>query len=240
MNVGRLVTEIDTELRARGSIERAEYEKTYLRSELQHYGTSVPVIRSIAKSVSARYPELGHDDLVVRVDALWSMRVHECRMVAVELLNLFVARLRCDDLALLERLLRDARTWALVDGLAASVVGPLVERHPELGVGLDRWATDDDFWLRRSALLALLPALRRGAGDFRRFSRYADSMLEEKEFFIRKAIGWVLRETARKRPALVYEWLLPRVGRASGVTIREAISPSPSSSGPRSSQPADR
>ena len=50
-------------------------------------------------------------------------------------------------------------------------------------------------------------------------------MLDEREFFIRKAIGWVLRDTARKRPDLVFDWLLPRAERASGVTIREAIKP---------------
>jgi 3-methyladenine DNA glycosylase AlkD len=48
-------------------------------------------------------------------------------------------------------------------------------------------------------------------------------MLDEREFFIRKAIGWVLRETGRKRPELVSEWLLPRAARASGVTVREAV-----------------
>lgn len=48
-------------------------------------------------------------------------------------------------------------------------------------------------------------------------------MLEEKEFFIRKAIGWVLRETSKKRPDLVYVWLVPRAHRASGVTMREAV-----------------
>jgi 3-methyladenine DNA glycosylase AlkD len=68
-----------------------------------------------------------------------------------------------------------------------------------------------------------LLALRRGAGDFDRFARYADAMLDENEFFVRKAIGWVLRDTARKRPDLVFEWLEPRARRASGVTIREAV-----------------
>jgi 3-methyladenine DNA glycosylase AlkD len=100
-----------------------------------------------------------------------------------------------------------------------------VESDPPLAATLDRWAADDDFWIRRSALLALLPGLRRGAGDFDRFARYADGMLDEKEFFIRKAIGWVLRETAKKRPTLVFEWLLPRAARASGVTLREAVKP---------------
>jgi 3-methyladenine DNA glycosylase AlkD len=50
-------------------------------------------------------------------------------------------------------------------------------------------------------------------------------MLDEQEFFICKAIGWVLRDTARKRPDMIYEWLLPRAARASGVTLREAVKP---------------
>ena len=69
--------------------------------------------------------------------------------------------------------------------------------------------------------------LRRGSGDFGRFGRYADSMLEEREFFIRKAIGWVLRDTGRKRPELIAAWLEPRAERASGVTLREAVKPLP-------------
>lgn len=51
------------------------------------------------------------------------------------------------------------------------MVGGLVERHPELGAMLDRWAADSNFWLRRSAMLALLISLREGRGDFNRFSR---------------------------------------------------------------------
>jgi 3-methyladenine DNA glycosylase AlkD len=103
------------------------------------------------------------------------------------------------------------------------VAGSLVERSPTLGRKLDRWARDPDFWIRRSAMLALLMPLRRGGGDFERFSRYADAMLDEREFFIRKAIGWVLRDTSKRRPAMVSEWLAPRMHRASGVTLREAL-----------------
>ena len=50
-------------------------------------------------------------------------------------------------------------------------------------------------------------------------------MLDEREFFIRKAIGWVLRETGKRRPGLVADWLALRVHRASGVTVREAVKP---------------
>jgi len=219
-----LAEQIDAGLRARAKPERAAAEKAYLKSSLEHYGTSMPAIRASVQEVVGRRG-LEHDDLIALVEQLWSGGVHERRAAAVEALEAHGAALRADDITLLERLLRESQTWALVDGLAASIVGPLVEREPSLGATLDRWASDDDFWIRRSALLALLLALRRGAGDFERFGRYADAMLDEKEFFVRKAIGWVLRDTGRKRPDLVFEWLLPRAARASGVTLREAVKP---------------
>lgn len=169
--------------------------------------------------------KLDHDDVIAVAEGLWSEPVHERRMAAVEVLAHNVDRLGYDDVVLLERLLREARTWALVDGLAASVVGTLVEGDERFAAVLDRWAADEDFWMRRSALLAHLVPLRRGGGDFERFGRYADAMLHEREFFVRKAIGWVLRDTARRRPGLVYAWLLPRAARLSGVTLREAVKP---------------
>ena len=123
----------------------------------------------------------------------------------------------------MEALLRDSRTWALVDGLAGDVAGSIAQREPA-GADpiLDRWAADPDFWVRRAALLAELKPLRAGA-SFDRFGRHADAMLDEREFFIRKAIGWVLREAAKRRAPEVIAWLAPRTGRASGVTMREAV-----------------
>ncbi len=166
---------------------------------------------------------LQRGDVVALAEALWERPIHELRMAAVMVLVRNAKLLEPADLPLVERFLRESRTWALVDELAANVVGVMVVQHPELGEGLDRWAVDEDFWIRRSALLALLIPLRQGGGDWDRFTRYADAMLEEKEFFIRKAIGWILRDTSRKRPEMVAAWIEPRAKRASGVTIREAV-----------------
>jgi 3-methyladenine DNA glycosylase AlkD len=213
---------LEQRLRAVGSPDRAEHERAYLKSDLEFVGVGVPAIRAAATALW-RSRDLDRPELLELVDLLWDRGIHECRMAAVELLDLGGPLLRAGDIALLERLVRESRTWALVDGLAASVIGPLAERCPELASTLDRWASDDDLWVRRAALLAHLPALRRGEGDFERFAGYADRMLEEREFFIRKAIGWVLRDTARRRPQLVTAWLAPRVHRASGVTVREAV-----------------
>ncbi len=218
---------IESDLRAQGTPARAASEKAYLKSDLEFTGTPVPATRAVIRSWCRARPGLTRQELVALTRALWARPVFECRMAAVELLDAKAGLLEAGDAVLVEQMLRTARTWALVDGLAEHVMGGLTERCPELTTMLDRWACADDFWLRRSAMLALLRPLRRGEGDFERFSRYADQMLDEKEFFIRKAIGWVLRETAKRRPELVAAWLAPRAHRASGVTMREAVKPLP-------------
>ncbi len=218
----QLAAALESELRDAGTTERAVNEKRYLKSDLEHFGVPVPVVRKLARrSVSG----LGLDRGAVLAlsEILWGRPVHERRLAAVEVLVRYAALLEAEDLGRIETLIRGAKTWALVDPLAVKVAGALVERFPELGRDLDRWASDGDFWVRRSALLALLPPLRRGAGDRERFARYADAMLEEREFFVRKAIGWVLREIAKQRPEWVAAWLAPRAARASGVTLREAV-----------------
>ncbi|HEX9527066.1 MAG TPA: DNA alkylation repair protein [Streptosporangiaceae bacterium] len=214
-------------LRRVGTAARAASEKAYLKSDLDFAGAGVPAIRAMVARWSKARPALHHDQVTGLVTALWTSPLYECRQAAVVLLERTSRLLGPADTGLLENLLRTSRTWALVDGLAVNVVGDIVDRWPEASDVLDRWAGDDDFWLRRSAILALLRPLRAGGGDFERFARYADAMLEEKEFFVRKAIGWVLREVAKRRPELVAAWLAPRVHRASGVTVREAVKPLP-------------
>ena len=216
-------TDLLVSLRELADPVRAVSEKKYLKSELEHLGAGAQAIRAVAKGFVRANRDASRTVVLDVVRTLWASPVHEARTLAFELLDAYGPVLRPADARLVERMIRESKTWALVDPLAISVAGGLVERFDELGPTLDRWATDDDFWVRRASMLALLKPLRRGEGDFARFARYADAMLDEKEFFIRKAIGWILRETSKKRPDLVYEWLLPRASRASGVTLREAL-----------------
>jgi 3-methyladenine DNA glycosylase AlkD len=222
LDAGRAADDVEGRLRALGTPERAEHERRYLKSDLEHLGATVWQIRREAKSWAKGHPELSHGELIELVETLWAKPVHERRMAAVMLLEAFPGLVAPSDLPLLERLVREAKTWAYVDALAGDVLGLLLLRHPRSASELDRWAKDPDFWVRRAALLAQIKPLRDGV-PFTRFGRYADAMLDEKEFFIRKAIGWVLRETGKTRPDEVYEWLAPRIGRASGVTVREAV-----------------
>lgn len=222
--MGDAAADVERQLTAAGSPERADREAAYLKSDLRHLGVTVPVVRRTVKDHVRALGPLDHDDVVALVATLWERPVHECRLAAVELLVLHAEQLRPGDVDLLERLLGEARTWALVDPLAARAVGSLRDRHPEdVDPVLRRWVTDDDVWIRRSALLAHLVALREGRGDWERFCGLADPLLGDREFFVRKAIGWVLRDTGRRRPDLVADWLAPRAHRAAGLTVREAV-----------------
>jgi 3-methyladenine DNA glycosylase AlkD len=224
MDLQQLAEDLERELAAQGDPARAEKERAYLKSDLTFLGVGVPGTRAAVKRLVRAHPDPGHDQVVALAEALWAEPVHERRLAAVELLDLRSELLRPDDLPLLEALLREARTWALVDGLAANVVGTVRECYlDEVEPVLERWSRDDDHWLRRASLLAYLVALREGRGDFEAFARKADRMLEEREFFVRKAIGWVLRDTGRRRPELVVAWLEPRAHRAAGLTVREAV-----------------
>ena len=168
-------------------------------------------------------PRMEHDELVAVATELWEPPIHELRTAAVLLLARDVGCLTADDLPLIERMARESRTWALLDYLAVDVLGPIVEADPAaLRAELDAWSNDTDFWVRRASLLGELRPIRHGA-PMDRFLRRADRMLDEREFFIRKAIGWVLREAGKRRPEEVAAWLAPRTDRASGVTMREAV-----------------
>lgn len=214
---------IEAEIERHRDPARAAAEKRYLKSELEFVGAGTEAVRNAVKAALKAAGRLDRATVLALVEALWAKPVHELRAAAFEALHANVKLLEREDVNLVERLMRETRNWAFVDALSVHIAGNLVVRFPDLDGVLDRWAADGDFWLRRAAMLALLEPLRRGGGDFERFAAYADGMLEEKEFFIRKAIGWVLREVAKKRPELVDSWLAPRIGRTSGVTVREAV-----------------
>lgn len=217
-----LVAELEEALRAVGEEQRAVGSKAYLKSDLEFIGVAATPLRLVVREFLARYPDLDHRQLTGLVLALWERPVYELKAVAVALLERRHRELVISDLVLIEDLLRDSHTWALVDWLCTKVVASIVERDPEPARGvLGRWSTDEDFWIRRSSLLAQLPALRAGGGDFDFFASIAASMVSEEEFFIRKAIGWVVRDVSKKRPGLAFGFLAENIERMSGLTLRE-------------------
>jgi 3-methyladenine DNA glycosylase AlkD len=141
----------------------------------------------------------------------------------VDLLRQHSAQLSVNELPALQALLLQDAWWETVDGLSAviaDVMHATVQQNPNAAATMDVWHTHPSHWVRRSAMLHQLGW--RLDTDTTRLFGYATQLADEKEFFIRKAIGWALRDYARWNPQAVTDFLVEHRARLSGLTVREA------------------
>ncbi|MEU1419835.1 MULTISPECIES: DNA alkylation repair protein [unclassified Kitasatospora] len=207
---------------------RADGEKAYLKSRLEHIGVPLPAMRTVVRNFVRRHPGIDRDTLLELTEELWAPPVHESRSCAALLLESRSDLLVREDTGYLEQLLRECETWAHVDLIAPKGAGALLLRLPETAEDFLRWSRDDHQWVRRGGILSYLLALRdRGEFPhyFAAFGELADPLLTDSRFFVRKALGWALREGAKHHPEEVADWLRARLPRVSGLTLREAIRP---------------
>lgn len=223
MKPAAVVAHFEARFRELGTESRAKSVKAYMKSELRFHGVDAKQLRTACAAFRAAHGPPAREALVANVDALFATDGFDLRSAAIALMERDWKVLEDKDLPWLVEKARTGACWAHVDFLAAKVIEPLLEREGGLGKCVAAWAKDPDFWVRRVALLAQLRALRHGGGDFALFAKIAAPMLPEREFFIRKAIGWVLREVSKQRPALVRDFLLAHAPDCSGVTWREAV-----------------
>lgn len=200
-----LAARITAELIGLADPERAASAGAYLKvaenGTLPLLGVRRPVVRKTARALAT-----GQDDLLPTVIVLWDEAVHrEQRYAAQDLLGLGWTRGRLDLLDLHEHHIVSGAWWDHVDETAHRVAD-LVRTHPgELGAVLRAWSTDDDRWLRRSAIIGQLGL--RDRVDLDLLADVIEPNREDPEFFVRKAIGWALREVARWNPAWVTSYV---------------------------------
>jgi len=220
-DASRALDELDRTLKAAGKPARAKSDAAYLKSDLVFYGVTLPELHRITRAYVKEHPEI--DRRTPRGLGLGAFATdhHDIRSAALGIIDQRRALLEERDLPWLLDMVDASNTWAHVDWLAVGIIGDVVGRYPASLRWLPKWAKQKNFWIRRTAILAQHDQLKHGEGDWPLFTRLADSMLHEKEFFIRKSIGWVLRETSKKRPKLVYDYIKPRRDRMSGLTLRE-------------------
>ena len=195
-----LADDIESRLRAVGTVKRAEGEKLYLRSDLDFTGATVTDTRAVVKALDTELA-LEHDepDRARRgtvVEAGIRAPPGRDRLPAAPSGARRASRTcrsssgSCGS--------RGRGRWSTTSPSTCSGASSIADPDGMAPV-MDRWATDDDFWVRRSSLLCELRPIRKGQ-PLDRFLARADPMLDEREFFIRKAIGWVLREAASGGP----------------------------------------
>ncbi len=207
---------------AEGNAEKAKQMKAYMKSDLAFFGIDQKSLRSASAAFAKTHANEDIDALLEALDALVSSKHFEIRSAAIG-----VAERRRKDLGPqhLDRLIDWVRTtacWAHVDWIATKLVGIVLAKSPKELARIQRWGKDEHMWVRRTAIICQLDELRAGRGDFDRLAKVSASLLEEKEFFIRKAIGWAMRDVSKKRPELVRSFLADHGDRASGLTKREA------------------
>lgn len=209
---------------AEGNATRAKQMRAYMKSAMPFHGVPMPRTRAIARALTSAWSIPDLETLARAARAVWhGARFREERYAVLEVLSRPAARavLSVEALPLLEELIRTGAWWDLVDELAAHRVGAVLAQSPaRVKASLRRWSRGDDLWLRRAAILAQLKS--RDATDVDFLFEVIEPAVEEKEFFLRKAIGWALRELSRWSPDAVERWLREHEGRAAGLTVREA------------------
>ena len=126
-----------------------------------------------------------------------------------------------DALPLYRDLIVEGAWWDLVDEVATHLICDLVVGHPdEVWPTVDSWIDDEDMWLRRTAIICQVGAKENI--DAARLFQFCEARAFEKEFFIRKAIGWALRQHARVDPDAVARFVIEHRDQLSGLSYREA------------------
>jgi 3-methyladenine DNA glycosylase AlkD len=201
---------------------KAQGMKAYLLNQFEFLGLAAPVRRATVKAIG-KVKWQSAADLLAAAELLWQKPEREYCYTAVDLLRQHSAQLNVNDLPALQALLLQDAWWETVDGLSAviaDVMHAAVQQKPNAAITMDVWLTHPSHWVRRSAMLHQLGWCL--DTDTTRLFGYATQLADEKEFFIRKAIGWALRDYARWNPQAVTDFLVEHRARLSGLTVREA------------------
>lgn len=207
---------------------RAAPMQAYMRDQFVFLGVAAPQRRLAARGLLAGLKGIDADVLLEHAQLLWQQPQREYQHVALDMLALHRRQLDVEHLPALLGLARQRAWWDSVDGMAG-IVGDVLQA--ELRRGGDGHAhmvpalQHEDFWLRRIAMLHQLGW--RADTDAGWLFGAALALAHEDEFFIRKAIGWALRDYARHAPAEVLAFATQHRQQLSPLSYREALKHQP-------------
>lgn len=214
-NPAELALQLTSALAASADPAKAAGMAAYMRHRFEFLGVTTPERRRASAPLIRAYA----GDPVAAAKALWGMPEREYQYVACDLLRRWAGELDGDRLPALADLAVRKSWWDTVDGLAVTI-GDIVRRDPAQLCWMDAYIDHENLWLRRVAILHQL-AWKEGTEAERLFG-YCLKRGGDKDFFIRKAIGWALRQYARVAPAAVADFLERNRGCLSPLSLREA------------------
>jgi 3-methyladenine DNA glycosylase AlkD len=221
-----LVAAVRAALAEHADPERAVGQQRYMKSAMPYLGLTSPVLAAALRPV-LREPGLAvasRSEWEATILTLWDEATHREEWYAALALAKHRAHRKWVDSAsmpLWERLIRSGAWWDVVDDIATHLVRDTVLAAPVVeGRRMREWAVDDSIWVRRAAIICQV-----GAGerlDQRLLADVIEPNVQGSDFFIRKGIGWALRDHARVAPDWVREFVAAHPD-LSGLSRREAL-----------------
>ncbi|WAZ20136.1 DNA alkylation repair protein [Streptomyces cinnabarinus] len=201
--------------------ERAGPMRAYMKDVSPFLGLTTPVRRALSRTVLEGTPRPDEADCTAVALRCWRLPEREYQYFAVDYLRRHAGRCSSAFLPVTRHLVSTIPWWDTVDLLAAHVVGALVAADRKLAADMDAWSADQDLWIARTALLHQLRYKEHTDAD--RLFAYCLRQSAHPDFFIRKAIGWALREYAKTDPAAVRDFLVREKGCFAPLSVREAL-----------------
>ena len=220
-----LIREIRRELKNAASAGRASAMRRYMKSAMPYRGVQSAAQRQIYRRTFAAHELLDASSWQDTALALWrTARYREERYAAVALTGF--ARYRrfqtLDTLPMYEEMIVAGAWWDFVDAVAIHRIGPLVAAYPRtMTARMRRWSVAGNLWKRRAAIICQVTFKERT--NLELLYACIEPNLDDREFFIRKAIGWALRQYAWIDPAEIRRFVRAHAGRLSGLSRREAL-----------------
>jgi 3-methyladenine DNA glycosylase AlkD len=194
----------------------------YMRTEMPFYGVSSQERKAISKLLIREFPARSRTEYVRAVRTLWHGESREEKYLAVAYARLSPRYVTLSSIPIYKTMITQGAWWDFVDEIAAHLVGSvLLRQRVRLTPTMESWTTSNDMWLRRTSIIC---QLRHKAGtDTALLDTACTRNLESSEFFVRKAIGWALREYAKTDPSWVIAYVERHRDEMSGLTHREAV-----------------
>ena len=222
MTTDALTTFVSSRLEAVADTEKAAPMAAYMKTEMTFYGVKkagrTPIVRDAVK----RFPPSDRSSYEASVMALWILPHREEKYVALGFARAFPKYIDARSLSLYRRLVVEGAWWDLVDEVAIKLIGGALRTDRVEGTPFVReLVEEDDLWLRRTAIICQVG--HKADTDTQLVEDAVVPNMSETDFFIRKAIGWILRDYAKTDPEWVRRFVDAHADELSGLSRREAL-----------------
>jgi len=214
------VSEVETAFKNHADPENAEGQKAYMRNQFDFLGIKSPIRKEIQQSFLRKKNLPPKEELENIVKSLWDKPQREFQYFALELADKYTRQVEAEDIILFEWMVTHKSWWDTVDFVAPRLMGNYFKLFPDLrDKKVEAWLNSENRWLMRSALLFQLKYNAKLDTLF--LEHVINSLLGSKEFFINKAIGWILRQYSKSHP----QWVIDFINRTNldPLSRREAL-----------------